>query len=402
MTDDYECTAVILTAVEIETRGVKHLFKEWHKVHVRGDHQEYYETYFKRGEEEYKIICCQQGVMGMTAATMLAAKATAAFHPKYLIMSGIAAGIGKEASQLYGDVIVGGISRMETGARCFLRHHLRYGLKLRERDIYEFEPVDGGSILHAALQRFDAMLQSEGLSWHDFSREDARRLSALALQQEAGVYRNLLLYKSARDEGRLGRYAKRLLRTVDTLQYQIRKGDFLPYASELSFGGQEGGLPAIRFDLSRGRRLLLVGRIDRVDQCAGEGRRYLRIMDYKTGRNDLDEDLIRRGLQLQLITYMEALMKAGPAVFPQGQQEVFVPSAMLYYRMNDPFIRKNASDVHVRRTLAEEENTAVPGEAAVDRAAFGDGRDTLVSSIGSDIDTETDSDSDKENSVPTN
>ena len=85
-----------------------------------------------------------------------------------------------------------------------------------------FEPVDGGSILHAALQRFDAMLQSEGLSWHDFSREDARRLSALALQQEAGVYRNLLLYKSARDEGRLGRYAKRLLRTVDTLQYQIR------------------------------------------------------------------------------------------------------------------------------------------------------------------------------------
>ena len=106
MTDDYECTAVILTAVEIETRGVKHLFKEWHKVHVRGDHQEYYETYFKRGEEEYKIICCQQGVMGMTAATMLAAKATAAFHPKYLIMSGIAAGIGKEASQLYGDVIV--------------------------------------------------------------------------------------------------------------------------------------------------------------------------------------------------------------------------------------------------------------------------------------------------------
>ena len=300
------------------------------------------------------------------------------------------------AHALYDDVIVGGISRMETGARCFLSHHLRYGLKLRERDIYEFEPVDGGSILHAALQRFDAMLQSEGLSWHDFSREDARRLSALALQQEAGVYRNLLLYKSARDEGRLGRYAKRLLRTVDTLQYQIRKGDFLPYASELSFGGQEGGLPAIRFDLSRGRRLLLVGRIDRVDQCAGEGRRYLRIMDYKTGRNDLDEDLIRRGLQLQLITYMEALMKAGPAVFPQGQQEVFVPSAMLYYRMNDPFIRKNASDVHVRRTLAEEENTAVPGEAAVERAAFGDGRDTLVSSIGSDIDTETDSDSDKE------
>ena len=104
--NDYECTAVIMTAVEIETRSVKHLYEDWHKVHVRGDSQEYYETYFERDGEEYRIITCQQKVMGMTAATMLAAKATAAFHPRYLIMSGIAAGIGEEAAQLYGDVIV--------------------------------------------------------------------------------------------------------------------------------------------------------------------------------------------------------------------------------------------------------------------------------------------------------
>lgn len=104
--DDYECTAVILTAVEIETRSVKHLYKSWHKVHVRGDNQEYYETFFERDGEEYRVITCQQKVMGMTAATMLGAKATAAFHPRYLIMSGIAAGIGEESAQLYGDVIV--------------------------------------------------------------------------------------------------------------------------------------------------------------------------------------------------------------------------------------------------------------------------------------------------------
>ena len=104
--NDYECAAVILTAVEIETRGVKHLYKDWHKVHVRGDSQAYYEAFFKRGDEEYRVITCQQEVMGMTAATMMASKAVAAFHPKYLIMSGIAAGIGEAARQLYGDVIV--------------------------------------------------------------------------------------------------------------------------------------------------------------------------------------------------------------------------------------------------------------------------------------------------------
>ena len=104
--NDYECAAVILTAVEIETKSVRHLYKNWHKVHVRGDDQEYFEAFFQRDDEEYRVITCQQKVMGMTAATMLAAKATAAFHPRYLIMSGIAAGIEGDAAQLYGDVIV--------------------------------------------------------------------------------------------------------------------------------------------------------------------------------------------------------------------------------------------------------------------------------------------------------
>ena len=316
------------------------------------------------------------------------------------------------AQALYGRMIIGGISRMETGARCYLRQHLQYGLHLRERDQYEFRAVDGGSILHAALQRFDALLRAEGLSWTDFSARDAERLGIRALQDEAAVYRNLLLYKSSRDEGRLGRYARRLLRTIDTLQYQISKGDFVPVASELSFGGRQGGMPAIRFELGDGRSLVLTGRIDRFDMCAEGNRRYLRIMDYKTGRNDLDEDLIRRGLQLQLITYMEALLNAGagrldalaaggsaqtdpieesgfaalspdvsgqnspdPAAAAEGSgqeeigvpveiggpeeipfeeggeagqrggEEEIIPSAMLYYRMNEPVIRKTAADV---------------------------------------------------------
>ncbi len=299
------------------------------------------------------------------------------------------------ARAVYGDRIVGGISRMETAARCYLMHHLRYGLRLRERDLYEFSRIDGGTILHAALQRFDALLRREGLSWRNFSQEDAQRLSAQALREEAAVYRNLLLYKSARDKSRLDRYAKRLLRTVDTLGYQLRKGDFDPVAAELAFGGDEGGMPPIRFDLGEGRQLILVGRIDRVDLCTetaeedpadpscAAGRRYLRIMDYKSGFNDLDPGLIRRGLQLQLITYMRALMQAGPAALaslerpgatgegrpgsgdvredPENAAGQVIPAAMLYYRIDDPVIRLSAQDaLRARGKQAGGEDTEDP------------------------------------------
>ena len=313
----------------------------------------------------------------MREAVLRLRKAALCRYQPQVLQSGI-------ASALYGNMIVGGISRMETGAKCFLRQHLQYGLHLRERDLYEFAAVDGGSILHEALQRFDALLLQEGLSWKDFTAKDALRLSERALQEEAAVYRNLLLYKSARDEGRLGRYAKRLLRTIDTVQYQIRQGDFMPLASELSFGGREGGMPAISFDLGNDRRLILIGRIDRVDMCVEEGRRYLRIMDYKTGQNDLDEDLIRRGLQLQLITYMEALVNAGSARLdalaarsrgpvsaedtgnttedPAASEEIIIPSAMLYYRMSDPVVRVDAGQVDPETIHSAQQEADMPDQ----------------------------------------
>ena len=243
------------------------------------------------------------------------------------------------AHAVYGDRITGGISRMETGAKCLLYHHLKYGLHLHERELYEFAPVDTGTVLHDSLQRFHSLLAAEGLSWNDFTTETAERLVSQALDEEAAVYRNLLMYKSARDESRLARLKRRLLRTVDTVQFQISKGDLVPVAAELQFGGEHARIPALTYDLQNGLKLILQGRIDRVDMFNGDGRRFLRVMDYKSGKRNLDQDQIRRGLQLQLIMYMEALMHSPFPMEAPGQAPAStVPSALLYYSMKEPVL----------------------------------------------------------------
>lgn len=106
MAQDFESAAVILTAVEVETRSIRGLYPNWKRVDIRGDHQNYFEAFFERDGETHRIITCQQDVMGMTACTALALKAAQAFRPRYLIMCGIAAGISEKAAQMYGDVIV--------------------------------------------------------------------------------------------------------------------------------------------------------------------------------------------------------------------------------------------------------------------------------------------------------
>lgn len=104
--DGYGCTAAILTAVPIEEDSVRHLFAGWESVKVPGDPQRYEAACYEAGGGQQTVVTARQPYMGMTAASMLAAKVIYTFRPKYLIMCGIAAGIGEESAQLYGDVLV--------------------------------------------------------------------------------------------------------------------------------------------------------------------------------------------------------------------------------------------------------------------------------------------------------
>ena len=243
--------------------------------------------------------------------------------------------ISRETAQaLYGNNVMGGISRMETAAKCSLRQFLQYGLKLSEREEYRIEPADTGTILHKSLDAFGKKLKARGLSWNEFSKEEGAGLISEALMETAADYHDLLLYSTKRSESSLGRMERILARSTDTLQYQIRKGSFVPEEYEFSFGpGADADM--ITFSLSGGRQLKLVGRIDRLDLCREDGSIFVKILDYKSGSLDLDEDLMKRGIQLQLLMYMNAAMEHLAACNP-GKK--IVPSAMLYYKITDPVI----------------------------------------------------------------
>lgn len=243
------------------------------------------------------------------------------------------------ARALYGNSVMGGISRMETAARCSLRQFLQYGLKLAQRKEYVIEPFDTGTVLHRSLDAFSRGLAGKGLDWNSFTKEEGEELAAKALRETAAAYHDLLLYSTKRSESQLGRMERILSRSIDTLQYQLRKGSFVPEAYEFSFGpGGEADL--ITFPLSGGRQLKLVGRIDRLDLCREDGSVFVKILDYKSGSQDLDTDLMKRGIQLQLLMYMSAVLEDLADRYPGTR---IVPSAMLYYRIMDPVIDSDAS-----------------------------------------------------------
>lgn len=98
--NEYEIA--IVTAVQVETTAVKRLFNEWKTLRIEGDPSIYYTTTTKSKDKDCKIVFAQQFEMGMTAAATLSSKMIYHFKPKYIIMVGIAAGIGNTN---YGDII---------------------------------------------------------------------------------------------------------------------------------------------------------------------------------------------------------------------------------------------------------------------------------------------------------
>jgi ATP-dependent helicase/nuclease subunit B len=126
---------------------------------------------------------------------------------------------------------------------------------------------------------------------------------------------------------------RRILRSsASAMAFQEKQGDFLPQFYELAFGfDEQGGAPPISINLGGGRRILLRGRVDRIDRAVHPltGEEFLRIVDYKAGATSLALHELYYGLKLQLILYMRAAL----ASLPQSK-----PAGMFYFRVHDPLM----------------------------------------------------------------
>lgn len=239
------------------------------------------------------------------------------------------------AGLLYGQMLRNSVSRLEKFASCAYAHFLQYGIKLSERDKYNFERVDMGNVFHAVLESFSEKLNENGCTWFDFSSELGERLVRECLESYAASYGGTVLYSSKRNEYMITRMERILNRTVKTLQYQLRQGVFEPDGIEVSFQ-EEQDLDAVNIALSDSEekeKMRLIGRIDRIDTCRQGDKLYVKVIDYKSGSRKFDLAALYYGLQLQLAVYMNAAVEMQKKKNPDAH---VLPAAMLYYHVSDP------------------------------------------------------------------
>ena len=183
------------------------------------------------------------------------------------------------------------ISQLEAYFTCPFKFFANYGLKIREREESLLKSIDFGNILHKIAELYvkniEMFLKEQNLVIR--KRKIENLINRVFDAEKLAVAKNKHIVASLKNE------AKRL---IDALTYQYSVSNFKPKYEEFVFG-EKGKVKGL--DLGNG--IKLEGKVDRIDLFKDN----FRVIDYKTGKIDLQAKNVYYGNKIQLFMYLNAL-----------------------------------------------------------------------------------------------
>ncbi|MDU5107554.1 helicase-exonuclease AddAB subunit AddB [Clostridium sp.] len=245
--------------------------------------------------------------------------------------------------QLENKKLVFNISRIEKYAQCPFSYYVQYGLKAKDRKVYEFSAPDLGSFMHNILDDFTNKIRTEKIAWSDLNKERCKLIVNELVDRKLESDTNSILNSTKKYQYFADRFKRTITKSVMVISEQMRKGKFEVFRNEFEFGGFKDG-EAIKIDLPSNETVYLVGRVDRIDTLDLDGNTYIKVVDYKSGNKKFNLTEVYYGLQIQLLVYLDALIKNSKYIL----EKQAMPGAILYFKIDDPIIKS-------KKPLTEEE-----------------------------------------------
>lgn len=250
----------------------------------------------------------------------------------------------EKVRKLYGSPMHTSISRLESFAACPFSYFVQYGLKARERRIFQLNPPDIGTFIHKVIDRFSGKLAEKDMTWRGLTREFCSNEVSAVVDDLLEQWSWSVFNSSNRYRYLCGRLKRVLTRAVWLIAEHIKRSGFEPVGYEIAFGDGER-FPPISIELPGGETVKLTGRVDRVDTLKTDEGDYLRIIDYKSGNKAFRLSDVYYGLQIQLLTYMDAMLG-----------DTYLPGGILYFKVDDPIVKAGggATEEDIERAIMKQ------------------------------------------------
>ena len=246
--------------------------------------------------------------------------------------------------KLYGNNLDTSISKLEKYRSCPFSYYMQYILKLKEKEELKIKSFDTGSFMHDVINSFFEEINNK----ENNSEENKNKLKNISDEEiekiinkkidEKLLNENNYIFNSSEKYKLLVYRLKRII--IKSLKYIIKslvQSEFDLEGTEVEFA-DKGKYKPIILNLENGKTVEITGKIDRIDVAKDENKNYVRIIDYKSSVKSLDFGRVYAGLQLQLITYLDAVCNL----------EDLAPAGVLYFNLLEQVINSD-------RKLTEEE-----------------------------------------------
>ncbi len=232
---------------------------------------------------------------------------------------------------LYGERFRMSASRMDSVRQCHFAYFMQYGLKAKDRRTAGLDAPEIGTFVHYLLENVFREIAETG----DFAEVSESAVEEM-VQRYVDAYAKSRLGDPGEHTARFRYLFRRLCKTavsiVQNAVAEMQESDFRPVAFELDFSAG-GDLPAITIE-EAGATLQVNGKVDRVDGWLKDGKLYLRVVDYKTGKKSFDLNDIRYGINVQMLLYLEMLRREGKDYFGCEIE----PAGILYFPAREELI----------------------------------------------------------------
>jgi len=233
----------------------------------------------------------------------------------------------KNVKRLYGDSLKTSVSRLEQYRRCPFSFHLKYGLKLKEKEELKIKPIDTGTFMHDIIDTFFESVTNV----KEITENQIEKIVEDIINQKLNLSKNYIFTSNAKFIVLTNRLKKVIIQSIKYIVFQIQNSDFDIMGTEIEFKRKIDNVE-------------IVGKIDRLDVAESENAKYIRIIDYKSSEKNIDLNELISGTQIQLITYLDSVV---------SEKENKLPAGMLYFKMIDPIIKsdKNKTEEQIKEEL---------------------------------------------------
>lgn len=246
--------------------------------------------------------------------------------------------------KLYGNTLKTSISKLEKYAQCPFSYYLQYGLRLKEKEELKIQSFDTGSFMHETIDEFFKKINEEKIELPSLlaDTDKIQELVNKVIEEKLEFGKKYTFVATVKYKVLI----KRLKRIVSKALKYIIEGlvysDFNIEGTEIEFG-KSGEYKPIQLEiLESGKKVEITGKIDRIDTATSDDGKYLRIIDYKSSARNIDLNEVYAGLQLQLLTYMDAVCK----------EEDLMPAGVLYFSLLEKMV--NVSSTATEADIEEE------------------------------------------------